>query len=109
MTRRLKITPLAQSELDEDAHWWARHRDPEQSIRWLKAFDRAMSLLIERAQALPLARENDNFPIELRQMTFGLGRKVTHRAVFEIRGDEIVVHAIRHLARDDLTPEELVD
>jgi hypothetical protein len=38
---------------------------------------------------------------------YGLHTKPTHRAVFEIRGQHVVIHGIRHLSRRDLTPEDL--
>ena len=42
---------------------------------------------------------------EIREMLFGVGRRKTHRAVFRIRKDRVVVYAIRHLAQDALTSE----
>lgn len=37
--------------------------------------------------------------LELHELHFGLRNKPTHRAVFEIRGDEVIVHSVRHLAQ----------
>ena len=48
-----------------------------------------------------------NFPFALRQITFGLGNKPTHRVVFEIRGDTVYVLAVRHLAQADITPNDV--
>ncbi len=56
-----------------------------------------------------MARESDlyDMPYPVRQLLYGLGKKLTHRAVFEIRGDTVYVVAVRHLAQDDLSSEEL--
>jgi len=56
-----------------------------------------------------LAPKNERcqLPYPARQLTYGIGNKPTHRAVFEVRGDTVYVVAIRHLAQDDLTIDEL--
>jgi hypothetical protein len=35
------------------------------------------------------------------------GRRPTHRAVFAIRGEGMVVLAVRHLAQQDLSPDDV--
>lgn len=57
--------------------------------------------------ANPLAREKDAFPIEIRELRYGLGRRPTHRAVFAIRPNVVVIYAIQHLAQRDLTLDDL--
>lgn len=42
----------------------------------------------------------------IRQLLYGVSRRKTHRAVFEIRAGEVIIHAIRHLAQDELLPDE---
>ncbi|MCH8923728.1 MAG: type II toxin-antitoxin system RelE/ParE family toxin [Planctomycetes bacterium] len=91
----------------DHAAWWAEHRSAEQAARWLTGFEEALESLQQKASRCGLARENDSFPFELRQLHYGLSRRPTHRAVFEIRGDEVVIHAIRHLAQADITPEDI--
>lgn len=54
-----------------------------------------------------MAHENDAFPFCVRQLVYGLGRTKTHRALFEVRDDRVVIFAIRHLAQADVTPEDL--
>lgn len=56
---------------------------------------------------LPLANENAQFPIELRQLNCGSGRKTTHRIIFAIRSAHVVVYAIRHVAQLDWEPDTL--
>jgi len=48
-----------------------------------------------------LAREDPRFPIELRQLNYGSGRRTTHRILFAIRSTRVVVYAIRHFAQQD--------
>lgn len=105
MTYRVILTPNASQELYDDAIWWAEHRDPDQATRWLTGFEQALKSLANDPENHPLARENAEFPFELRQMLYGLSKNPTHRAVFEIRGQDVIVHGIRHLARRDLAPD----
>ena len=107
MTYRVILTNGAYDELHEDAHWWAKHRDSEQARRWLDGFTKALKLLSESPEKYPLASESRRYAVELRQMLYGLGKKPTHRAVFQICGDDVVVYGIRHLARNDLTIDVL--
>lgn len=107
MTYRVILTPNARQELYDDAIWWAEHRDADQAARWLDGFELTLRTLAENPEKHPLASENDVFPVELRQMHYGLSKRPTHRTVYEIRGDEVIVHGIRHLARHDLTQDDL--
>ncbi|MBW3539204.1 MAG: type II toxin-antitoxin system RelE/ParE family toxin [Planctomycetes bacterium] len=91
----------------EAALWWAEHRDRDQAARWLDGFEREIESLADEPEKCGVAREDDDFPFTLRQLLYGLRRQKTHRAVFEIRGDEVIVHGIRHLAQRDLTPDDL--
>ena len=43
----------------------------------------------------------------LRQRTFGVGRKRTHRLVFRIDGDVVRLMTVRGLTQRDLTPRNL--
>ena len=101
------VLPRALRQLYESAAWWAEHRSPVQASRWLEGFEKAIASLEDNPERCGLARENDAFPFTLRQLPYGLGTKNTHRAVFEIRSNEVIVYAIRHLAQADLTTNDI--
>jgi plasmid stabilization system protein ParE len=107
MTYEVYVTDKATYQLEAAARWWAQHRSVEQARRWYDGFVAAIRSLAKNPQRFPLARESEAFPIEIRQLVYGLGRKKTHRAVFAIRPDRVVVYAARHLAQDELTPDDL--
>lgn len=106
MSYEVKLLPRAKLQLYNSALWWAEHRSAEQAVRWLEGFEAALRLLDHNPERWPLASESDAVPFEIREMTYGLGRRRTHRAVFEIRQQEVIVYAIRHLAQDSLTPDD---
>ena len=105
MTYKVALTDRAHDELDHACTWWAENRSPEQALKWYNGFIRAIRSLANDPQRCPLAAENDAFPYEIRQLTYGLGKRPTHRAVFTIRPDLVLVLRIRHLAQQRLSPD----
>ncbi len=101
------LLPRAKQQLYDTALWWAEHRSRDQAARWLEGFEQHLLILEEDPERFPLAHENDAFPFCVRQLVYGLGRSKTHRALFEVRDDRVVVFAIRHLGQADVTPEDL--
>jgi plasmid stabilization system protein ParE len=106
MTRQVVVTARAKKELYEAVLWWAANRSTEQAIRWMEGFEAAILNLAQDAERHPLVSEASTLPRELRQLIYGLGRRKTHRAIFEIRGDQVFVHLIRHLAQDAITKDD---
>jgi plasmid stabilization system protein ParE len=106
MSYRVNITAKAEAELYGAALWWAEHRSQEQAFRWLEGFEAALASLAEGPQKHALAREDADVSFTLRQLLFGLGSKPTHRALFRVLEDEVIVYGVRHLARRDVAPED---
>ena len=107
MSYEVYVTAKADRQLEDAARWWAEHRSVERAERWYDGFVLAIRGLANNPERCPLARENSNMPIEIRQLPYGLGRRKTHRAIFAIRPDRVVVYAVRHLAQRDLSLDEL--
>jgi plasmid stabilization system protein ParE len=89
------------------AVWWSENRSADQAIRWLDGFEKALATLADKPERCVIARESDAFATAIRELHYGLRGKPTHRAVFEIRDDEVIVHSVRHFAQRDLTPDDL--
>ena len=107
MSYDVHVTDRAAQQLESAARWWAEHRSAEQATRWYDGFIDAIRGLAEAPDRCAFTRENGRFPYKIRQLVYGLGRRRTHRAVFTICRDMVVVLAIRHLAQRDLGPEDL--
>lgn len=109
MSYEVLLTSRAKLQMATAAAWWAEHRSQEQAARWLDGFEAAIASLHSDPLHHPLARENALYelPYPVRQLNFGLGRKPTHRALFEVRGNAVYVVSIRHLAQDDVTAADL--
>ena len=107
MRYEVRLTPRAERQLNDAVDWWAEHRSAEQASRWHAGIVAAMQSLTINPQRCPLARENRSIPIEIRELNFGLGRRPSHRVIFSIRPEYVVVYAIRHIAQSDLTLDDL--
>lgn len=101
----VSLTEKAQEEIDKSHDWWARNRSPEQANRWYLGFFQALTSLERNPARCPLAPESQHFPYELRQLTYGLGSKPTHRAVFTIQNNVVSIVRIRHLAQGAIEPD----
>jgi plasmid stabilization system protein ParE len=91
----------------DQALWWSENRSAEQAFYWLEDFEKALASLAENPERCAVAREGNAFDFVVRELHYGLGTKSTHRAVFQIRGDEVIVYSLRHLAQRDLTPDDI--
>lgn len=107
MKYRLIITPRTWNEVAQNVDWWGKHRSPDQAGRWYDRFVQITASLADDPRRWPLAREAAKFPFELRQFNFGIGARPTHRGVYKIVDDQVVILHVLHLAAADLTPEDL--
>jgi len=69
---------------------------------WFDGFVTAIVSLEANPRRFAVCRESDAFPFELRQLLYGVGKRKTHRALFVVHKNRVVVHAIRHLSQRDL-------
>jgi plasmid stabilization system protein ParE len=108
MRLQVVLADRAKRQLDSAVRWWAENRSPAQAERWYNGFLKAMQGLSRNPQRCPKSPESPRLLMETRDLYYGLGRRKTHRAVFTIRSDMVLVLAIRHLAQDELTPDDIV-
>ena len=100
------LTKRAQDELDGAHKWWAENRSVEQANRWYAGFVEKMLTLERDPERCPLAPESEFFPYAVRQLNYGLGRRPTHRALYTVRRDRVVILRMRHLAQRPITNED---
>ena len=109
MSLRVIITEQAEREMQSAFNWWAEHRSKRQADRWYARLAEAIAGLSENPERHGQSRERDRFAYEIRDLLFGLGRRPTHRAVFAIRGEEVVVLTVRHVGQRDLSPDDIAN
>lgn len=98
MAYRVVFRAEARDEALDAADYIAAHSSPEIALGWYEGLEAAIASLSEMPARCGYARENDAFPrIELRQLIFK-----SHRLIFTVRGDEVHVLHVRHVARANL-------
>jgi plasmid stabilization system protein ParE len=105
---RVSITSPAERDLQAAHDWWATHRSREQADRWYRHILAAIQTLEHMPERCGPATERRLSIAGVRQLLFGLGRRPTHRVVFGIEADEVIIFRVRHTSRDILTPDDLV-
>ncbi len=105
MSLPVVILPRAKADLQQALRWWSENRSAVQALRWYNGIHEAIAGLQDNPQRCALARENDRSDDELRELSFGLGSRPTHRIIFVIDPGAVHVLAIRHTARDDWQPK----
>jgi plasmid stabilization system protein ParE len=109
MSLRVVVTEQAEREIQSAFNWWEEHRSKRQADRWYACLAEAIAGLSENPERHGQSRERDRFPYEIRDLLFGLGRRPTHRAVFTIRGEDVIVLTVRHVAEHDISPDDIAD
>jgi plasmid stabilization system protein ParE len=101
------LSPKAEQQLEDAIAWWSKNRSSLQAERWYAGFVRSFKSLAQSPDRYQHAAENAEFPFEVRELRYGLGKRPTHRALFTIRPDMVYVLLIRHLAQRDVSLDDL--
>jgi plasmid stabilization system protein ParE len=105
MLFKIVITDRAAQDLDQAYRWYAEHA-PEAAARWYNGFLNALDKLATNPERCPIAPESKKLHAEIRQLLYG--RQRSYRALFIIREQTVIVLHIRHTARREASPENLL-
>jgi plasmid stabilization system protein ParE len=104
----LKITDEARELLRSAAKWYVEtSHSKEIAAAWYDGFIAALEMLEENPELGGLAPESDQFDFELRELCYGSGKRLTHRALYRIVGTTVEVLSIRHHAQRPVKPSDL--
>ncbi len=106
MTRDVVLTETAQQQMNAAADWYAE-QNPSVAAKWFNGLIHRLNALAENPEQYSVGRESEFLPVELRQMLYGSGKRITHRILFVIREQRIVVYQIRHVSMQDITTDDL--
>ena len=108
MKHQLKITDEAADLLRSIARWYAEtSQSLEISTAWYDGFIRKLEMLEQNPRLGGLAPEDGKFDFELRELCYGSGKRLTHRALYRIVGNTVEVLSIRHHAQRPVGPSDL--
>jgi plasmid stabilization system protein ParE len=102
----VRFTRTSSRELHRIADWY---NDQISGLgeKWLQGIQKTMASLSENPDRFGLAHEVDSFPYELHELYYGVGRRKTHRVLFRMTKEEVVILGIRHTSQQNATPEDL--
>jgi plasmid stabilization system protein ParE len=89
MTHRIEISSIAEAEADKAFLWISQITSPERASRWYEGLLKAIESLSEMPKRCSLARENEYFSPEIRQLIYGRGRN-SYRILFTVVEDEML-------------------
>ena len=90
------VAPPAVVEIAEAAQFITERGYPQTADRWIDAIYETIASLRSSPHRCPLAREDEVFTEELRQLIYK-----SHRIIFTIRGQTVHVLHVRHAAMDN--------
>jgi plasmid stabilization system protein ParE len=106
MDYEVLVTRRAQQDLEETRNYIAKYA-PETAERWYRDFLEALCTLEVNPQAHPLAAENKDLPMEVRQYLYRTRSGRVNRALFTIVDREVRVLAIRRPGQQSATMDDL--
>lgn len=106
MPYQVRITRPGLEHIGHEANWYSDQNE-EIGRAWYQGVRAAIESLSDNPDRFGLAHESEEFPFELREILYGLGRRKTHRILFRIEGRSVDVLAIWHVSRRDLSPEDI--
>lgn len=104
---RVNITNPAKEDVDQNHAWWGDNRSQEEADRWYVGVIAAMHELGKTADRHTFATEKSLHEQGVKQCSFGLSRRPSHRILYGIEGDEVVVYRVRAFKQDAVGPENL--
>ena len=97
MNYRIEISSIAEAEADKAFLRLSQISSPIKASQWYSGLLEATSSLSQMPKRCPLARENEHFSQELRQLLYGRGRN-SYRVIFTIlEGQNISTVRILHI------------
>lgn len=106
MGYRVLRTEQADRDLEQIVDWYLAQEIGDAGRRWLDEFERSIASLASLPFRCPLAPEDKDFPVEIRQLLYGRAPHV-YRIFFTVPGSEtVVVLRVRHGRQLTLAPPQ---
>jgi plasmid stabilization system protein ParE len=106
MSFRVRLTRDAEADFERRLTVLAE-RSPGAAQRLHGRFIDALHRIRDNPFSSGLAYENPAFREEIRHLLFGIHPKRRYRALFTVRGDEVVIVAIRAPGESPVKPEDV--
>ncbi len=101
MQFQVRLTRHAELEI-ESIYLWLKEYNPDYADQWFRGLMDSIATLQEKPRRCSLAKENNSFPEEIRQLLYGKSQN-KYRAIFTIQEDTVHILYVRHSARSSVT------
>lgn len=98
----LRLTQRAENDINRNADWWEEHRSKEQADRWYLGIFDAMKSLTQMPTRCGMAPEADSLELPIRHLLYGVSGKLTHRVLFTIEENDVIIYRVLHFAQEVL-------
>ncbi|MBX9679592.1 MAG: type II toxin-antitoxin system RelE/ParE family toxin [Gemmataceae bacterium] len=106
MKFKVRVLPFARKDL-LTAVAWLKERSARGADRLADAFEKAVAEIVKDPQRFPLAVEDADVVVELRQYLFGTPHGRKHRIVFTIVGNEVRILHVRGPGQNRIDPSHV--
>ena len=106
MTRRVRLSDRADRDVWRSLAWLTAEYGRAYAEKWYDRLRTSVTALATDADQWPEAAEAEWIGRKIRQKLVGRKRQM-YRVLFEITGDGVHVHRIRHIGQDYLTADDL--
>lgn len=100
MTYQVKLTAYAKGEI-ESVYLWHKRYDGHYADSWFRGLMNIIGTLQEKPFRCALARENDDFTEEIRQLIYGKGSN-RYRIIFIVENSFVHILSVRHGSKSSL-------
>lgn len=100
------ITKPASDDIQANYEWWRDHRSEVQAEKWYDRIFDKIATLSHMPLRCPRAPEAEKIGRDIHQALFGTSN-TTHRIVFEVKNQTVIVLRVRGLAQDDFRRSDL--
>jgi len=103
----VQITEPAQDDIDRAFVWWSSRRSQVEARKWYNEIHRAILTLKQMPERCPTVPESKLSVAGVRQLLFGVGTRPTHRIMFVVRSNTVIVLRVRHHSEGELAPFDI--
>jgi len=100
MEFQVELTRYAKEEIESN-YLWLKDYDSGYADSWFRDLMNTIATLQDKPMRCALARENDDFSEEIRQLIYGKSSS-RYRIIFMIQEDIVYILSVRHGSRSSL-------
>jgi len=102
----IRITRPAQRDITRAALWYSEEA-AGLGEKWADGVYAAIDSLDTNPDRCGIAHETDELDFELRELLYGVGPNKTHRILFRVVEQTVEILAVRHVAQQNFTSDDV--